>query len=137
MSTPKENLTELQQSAFIKVLMPERKGYGYEKENPIEVPSPYEQIEFIRSALPDYEGITNAHLIEGVRTGSLDAKGRLGLIDEYELAYAYTKNGQPYAELFVIYFSFYPKEGESQMDFLYRVTHNSIKYPEGLKNIKK
>ncbi len=135
MALPKQNLTELSKSRFIKVLMPERKGYGYEDSNPIETHSPHGQINFIRSIMPNHKGITKIRLLEFARDGAYDCTDREGFVDKYELAYAYEKDGKPYAELYELYFTFYPKRGESQNDFLRRTMTTETQIPEGLKRI--
>ena len=135
MSSPKDNLLEMQKSKFIKVLIPQRSGYGYTADAPIEVSSPVGQTNFIQNIIPSHEGITNVRLIDCARSGSFSSSIYDGIIDEYELAFAYYKDGKPHAELFVIYFSFYPKKGEDYAQFLYRTTHNSPPCPEGLKRL--
>ena len=135
MALPKENLTELSKSRFIKVLMHERKGYGYEISNPIEISSPYGQVSFIRSVMPSHEGITKVRLLEFARDGAYDCTDRKGFADKYELAYAYEKDGKQYAELYELYFTFYPKNGENQDAFLFRTMTTLAQVPEGLKRI--
>ena len=135
MAIPKDNLTELKNSRFITVLMPERKGYGYEASNPIETHSPYGQVDFIKSVMPSHQDISKIRILEFAREGAYDCPGREGFADKYEIAYAYEKDGKPYAELYELYFTFYPKRGEDQMDFLRKTMTTATKIPEGLKRI--
>ena len=132
MANPKENLTRMKNSKIITPLMPERQGYGYELDKPIEVSSPHHQLDFIRRILPDHEGITNAKLIEFEREGAYKAVDRKGFVDKYELSFGYIKDEKFFAELFVLYFTFYPKDGESQKDFLLKVMTTKAKPPKGL-----
>lgn len=133
--TPRENITQFLSSTFVTVLMPERKGYGYEIDNPIEVASPFHQVEFIRSVIPNNEKASDIRLVEAMRTGVYRSATHNRLVDEYEIVYTYEINNHPHLELFVLYFTFYPLAGEDQDKFI-RKTFCNDKCPECLKKVK-
>ena len=89
----------------------DKKGYGFEKENPILVKSVAAEYELIkRLHLKEYS-LTNC-ILKDLTRESIEVKGFSGLVDHFELMFnIYTEN-KIISKLYDVYFCAYPVDGE-------------------------
>ena len=109
------------------------KGYGYYPNDPIEIPTPLEVMNFFNNHEICRENISGLTLLGYNRIGSVDSARYTGPVDKYKVAYLYFENNQPVIEAFDMYFCFYKKVNQTWRDHIKNTLTGEQNIPEHFK----